>query len=132
MPMEAGDIELIVRIILQIVLLSGSAIFSGSETALFSLGKKGVEELLEEHEQVEMTFQVSDIPLRSSLPDNPGSLVADLDGYHMRFHPPTSRDFLVVADRLATGGGQKRSDRSSCLAKSGRLAACPLLLKDSG
>jgi Mg2+/Co2+ transporter CorB len=35
--METSDIELIIRILLQIVLLSGSAIFSGSEAALFSL-----------------------------------------------------------------------------------------------
>ncbi len=45
MPMEAGDIELIVRIILQIVLLSGSAIFSGSETALFSLSRIHLQKL---------------------------------------------------------------------------------------
>ncbi len=37
MPMEAGDLELILRLILQVLLLTGSAIFSGSETALFSL-----------------------------------------------------------------------------------------------
>ncbi|NCA69498.1 MAG: HlyC/CorC family transporter [Sphingobacteriia bacterium] len=39
MPMDAGEIELIIRIILQVLLLMGSAFFSGSETALFSLSR---------------------------------------------------------------------------------------------
>lgn len=43
--MEAGDIELIVRIIIQVLLLMGSAIFSGSETALFSLSRIHLQKL---------------------------------------------------------------------------------------
>ena len=45
MPMETGDLELLIRILLQIVLLSGSAIFSGSETALFSLSRIHLQKL---------------------------------------------------------------------------------------
>ncbi len=45
MPMETGDLELIIRILLQVVLLSGSAIFSGSETALFSLSRIHLQKL---------------------------------------------------------------------------------------
>ena len=43
--MEAGDIEFILRIILQVALLSGSAIFSGSEAALFSLSRIHLQKL---------------------------------------------------------------------------------------
>ena len=43
--MEAGDLELILRIILQVALLSGSAIFSGSEAALFSLSRIHLQKL---------------------------------------------------------------------------------------
>ena len=45
MPLETGDIELIVRIILQVVLLLSSAVFSGSETALFSLSRIDLQNL---------------------------------------------------------------------------------------
>jgi len=39
MPVDTGEIELILRILLQVALLLSSAVFSGSETALFSLSR---------------------------------------------------------------------------------------------
>ncbi len=45
MPVETGDIELIVRLTLQVVLLASSAVFSGSETALFSLSRIDLQKL---------------------------------------------------------------------------------------
>jgi CBS domain containing-hemolysin-like protein len=45
MPIDAGELELTVRIVLQIVLLTSSAVFSGSETALFSLSRIDLQKL---------------------------------------------------------------------------------------
>ena len=45
MPLETGDLELMIRIALQVLLLAGSAIFSGSETALFSLSRIDLQKL---------------------------------------------------------------------------------------
>jgi len=39
MQMDTGNLELIIRIVLQAILLLSSAVFSGSETALFSLSR---------------------------------------------------------------------------------------------
>ncbi len=45
MDLEAGNIELILRIVVQVVLLLSSAVFSGSETALFSLSRIDLQQL---------------------------------------------------------------------------------------
>ncbi len=37
--LNSGDWELFLRILLQVVLLTSSAVFSGSETAMFSLSR---------------------------------------------------------------------------------------------
>ncbi len=36
---NVGDLELYIRILFQVVLLTSSAVFSGSETAMFSLSR---------------------------------------------------------------------------------------------
>jgi Mg2+/Co2+ transporter CorB len=45
LPFSAEEIELILRSILQVVLLASSAVFSGSETALFSLSRIDLQRL---------------------------------------------------------------------------------------
>lgn len=45
MPLETGDLELMIRIALQVVFLVSSAVFSGSETALFSLSRIDLQNL---------------------------------------------------------------------------------------
>jgi CBS domain containing-hemolysin-like protein len=45
MPVEPGELELVIRLVLQAVLLVGSALFSGSETALFSLSRIDLQKL---------------------------------------------------------------------------------------
>jgi CBS domain containing-hemolysin-like protein len=45
MPLETGDLELMIRIVLQVLFLVGSALFSGSETALFSLSRIDLQKL---------------------------------------------------------------------------------------
>lgn len=45
LPLSAEDIELIVRSIIQVLLMSASAVFSGSETALFSLSRIDLQRL---------------------------------------------------------------------------------------
>ena len=45
LPLSAEDIEMIIRSILQVMLLSASAVFSGSETALFSLSRIDLQRL---------------------------------------------------------------------------------------
>ena len=45
LPFSAEEIELIFRSILQVVLLASSAVFSGSETALFSLSRIDLQRL---------------------------------------------------------------------------------------
>jgi CBS domain containing-hemolysin-like protein len=45
MPLETSELELMIRIALQVFLLVGSALFSGSETALFSLSRIDLQNL---------------------------------------------------------------------------------------
>ncbi len=45
MPLDASELELTVRLVLQVFLLVGSALFSGSETALFSLSRIDLQKL---------------------------------------------------------------------------------------
>ena len=45
MPLEANELELTIRLVLQVFLLVGSALFSGSETALFSLSRIDLQKL---------------------------------------------------------------------------------------
>ncbi len=45
MPMEAVQLDILLRIVLQIFLFSASAFFSGSETALFSLSRFDIQRL---------------------------------------------------------------------------------------
>lgn len=52
-------------------------------------------------ERVETQFQVSDIILHSGAVPEAGGLVADLEGYHLRFRLPNSQDLLAAIDSLA-------------------------------
>ncbi len=45
MPIDTTNLELILRVVLQVVFLVSSAVFSGSETALFSLSRIDLQKL---------------------------------------------------------------------------------------
>jgi len=50
-------------------------------------------------ERVETSFRVSDILLEQDSLAGTEGLVTDLDGYHLRFRPPNSRDLLLSVER---------------------------------
>ncbi|QEP43142.1 HlyC/CorC family transporter [Ectothiorhodospiraceae bacterium BW-2] len=65
LTLPAEDIELIIRIVLQVVLLGLSAIFSGSETALFSLSRIDLQKLRQSrHRHSESIHAMLDEPRR--------------------------------------------------------------------
>ena len=59
------DIELVVRILFQVLLLASSAVFSGSETALFSLSRIDLQKLRQSrHKHSESIHAMLDEPRR--------------------------------------------------------------------
>ena len=65
MPVETGELELLIRIVLQVLLLVGSALFSGSETALFSLSRIDLQKLRQSrHNDSETIHAMLDEPRR--------------------------------------------------------------------
>ncbi len=65
LALSSDDIELVLRILFQVLLLSSSAVFSGSETALFSLSRIDLQKLRQSrHSKSEIIHAMLDEPRR--------------------------------------------------------------------
>ena len=65
LTLNADDWELFLRILLQVVLLTSSAVFSGSETAMFSLSRIDLQKLRQSrHKESESIHEMLDEPRR--------------------------------------------------------------------